>query len=323
LLNYPTQLLIAVVQLFNKLPGSAVAVGTISVVQLLLLYGLIGITCISKKWQRHWWIVSLVAVILVALPVWQTKTAQFRATVLAAAQEQVLVIQDQGQVILVNSGDADTATFTVLPFLQKQGINQIDWAIALDSQPRLRSGWLQMLTSLPIQTFYDGADSKPQSINTQVKDSTTSPSALATAIKSQQGNYQQISTGQTLSLGSIPIEVINAEPPIVQLQIRSQSWLLLGRIKLDTQQQFAKTGNLPQIQVLWWSGESLAPELLEALQPKVAIASSNTVDLETAKLIRKAKIPLYWTGRDGAIQWMPKGGFETTLETINNDAPLL
>jgi competence protein ComEC len=45
--------------------------------------------------------------------------------------------------------------------------------------------------------------------------------------------------------------------------------------------------------------------------------------LETAKLIRKAKIPLYWTGRDGAIQWMPEGGFETTLETINNDAPLL
>jgi competence protein ComEC len=55
----------------------------------------------------------------------------------------------------------------------------------------------------------------------------------------------------------------------------------------------------------------------------VAIASSQTVDLTVAKLLQKAKIPLYWTGRDGAIQWTPHDGFETTLEETNKDAPLL
>ncbi len=323
LLDYPTQLLIALVQLFNKLPGSSVAVGTISVVQLLLLYGLIGITCISKKWQRRWWLVGLIAVTLVALPVWQTKTAQFRVTVLAAAQEQVLVIQDRGQVTLVNSGETDTASFTVLPFLQKQGINQIDWAVALDSQPRLRTGWLQMLVSLPIKTFYDTADLQSSLADIQGKDANASPSAIATAIQSQQGNYQPLSANQAISLGSTPIELINAEPTILQLQIRDKSWLLLGSIKADAQQQLVKNSNLLPVDVLWWSGERLTPELLEALQPKVAIASSNTVDLDTAQLIRNAKIPLYWTGRDGAIQWTIKGGFETTLEMTNNDAPLL
>jgi competence protein ComEC len=258
----------------------------------------------------------------VALPVWQTKAVQFQVTVLATAQEQVLVIQDRGQVTLVNSGEADTASFTVLPFLQQQGVNQIDWAFALDSQPRRRSGWLQMLASLPIKTFYDGANSQ-SSAGAQDKDTTVSSSAIAGAVESHQGKYQQLSLGQTLSVGSTPIELINVEPLMLRLQIRDQIWLLVGEIQPDIQVKLVKTGNLPRIQVLWWSGGTLTPELLEALQPKVAIASSNAVDSEAAQLLRNAKIPLYWTGRDGAVQWTPNGGFETALETINSDAPLL
>jgi len=75
--------------------------------------------------------------------------------------------------------------------------------------------------------------------------------------------------------------------------------------------------------VLWWTGGQLMPELLEALQAKVAIASSNTLNPEAAQLLRNNKTLLYWTGRDGAIQWTPNTGFETTLETSNNDASLL
>lgn len=323
LLNYPTQFLITIVQLFNQLPGNAIAVGTISVVQVLVLYGLISILSINKQWQKRWWLVGLVAISLIALPVWQTKAAQFKVTVLAAAQEQVLVIQDQGQVTLINSGEADTASFTVLPFLQKQGVNQINWAIAVDSQPRLRTGWSQMLSSLKITTFYDSADAKLMAKDNQAKDVTTAPSTIATAIQNQQGTYQQLTTGQTLPLGSTAVELINAQAQILQLKIRGQNWLLLGSAKPDTQTELLKTGNLAPIQVLWWSGERLLPELLAVLKPKVAIASSNTVDLETAQLMRNAKIPLYWTGRDGAVQWTTRGGFETTLETVNNDAPLL
>lgn len=323
LLHYPTQCLIFIVQLFNQLPGNSIAVGTISVVQLMILYGLISILSISKQWQRRWWLVGLVAISLVALPGLQTKMAQFKVTVLAAAQEQVLVIQDQGQVTVVNSGEADTASFTVLPFLQKQGVNQINWAVAVDSQPRLRTGWLQMLSSLQITNFYDGADPKLMAKDNQAKDVTTAPATLATAIQNQQGTYQQLTTGQTLPIGSTSVELINAQTQILQLKIRGQNWLLLGNAKPDTQAQLLKAGNLAQIQVLWWSGERLLPELVEALQPKVAIASSNTVDLETAQIMRTAKIPLYWTGRDGAVQWTTRGGFETTLETVNNDAPLL
>lgn len=325
LLSYPTQLLIAVVQFFNTLPGSSVAVGTISLVQLLLLYALITVISISKIWQRRWWLVGLAALTVVILPVWQIKVAQFRVTVLATAQEQVLVIQDRGQVTLVNSGEDDTASFTVLPFLQKQGVNQIDWAVAVDSQPHLRTGWLPILESLPVKTFYDSADPQASSADTQTTDTdaAASQSAIANAIKSHQGAYQLVPIGQKISVGSIPIELISSTPQLLQLQILNQAWLLLGKVNLDAQQQLFKSGNLSRTQVLWWSGEPLTSELLEALKPSIAIASSNTVDSETAQLLRNAKIPLYWTGRDGAIQWTPTGGFETTLETSNHDAPLL
>lgn len=314
LLYYPTQLLIGLVQFFNELPGSSVAVGKITLVQLLLLYGLLGTLSMYPKLRRWWWLFGVVAVALVILPVWQTKISQFQATILATDREQILVIEERGQVALVNTGEADTATYTVLPFLQKQGINQLDWAIALESQPRLRSGWLQILQSLPVKTFYDSAATQPPLAERQ---------GIASAVQAQQGNYQPISTGQTISLGSTPIAIINAEPPILQLQIRNQTWLLLGEMKPEVQRELATRRNLQPVEILWWAGDSLSPDLLKALQPQVAIASSRAVDLNAARLLQNAKIPLYWTGRDGAIQWTPQEKFETTLEATNRDAPLL
>jgi competence protein ComEC len=314
LLYYPTGLLISLVNLFNQLPGSTVALGTISWVQLLLLYSLIGLCCLSTGLRRYWWMVGFVAVTVVALPVWQTNIAQFQVTALATDQEQVVVIQDRGQVTLINSGDTDTASYTVLPFLQKQGINQIDWAIALDNEPRLRSGWLQILQSLPVRTFYDSV--APQTLSTEDK-------AIAAALQSQRTNYQIVTVGQKFAAGSTPMELININPSVLQLQVRNQVWLLLGEMRVEEQQQLLNSRNLPPVQVLWWSGDSLSPDLLKVLKPKVAIATSKVVDLEAAKLLQNAEIPLYWTGRDGAIQWTPQDGFETTLEAINKDVPLL
>jgi competence protein ComEC len=180
-----------------------------------------------------------------------------------------------------------------------------------------------VLESLPVKAFYDSADSS-SSAKTQGKDEIASASAIANAVQSQQGNYQPVLANQTISVSSTPIQLLNTQPAVLQLQIQQQIWLLLGEVQPDIQKQLANTDKLPQAQVLLWTGESLLPELLTAVQPKVAIASSSkTVDIDTAQLLRKAKIPLYWTGRDGAIQWTANSGFETTLETTNNDASLL
>lgn len=331
LLYYPLQLLLGLVQVFGLLPGNQISLGTITIWQLLLLYILICLSCVIPRMRQRWWVVGLLAVTVVVLPFWQTKIEKFQVTVLATNEEQVLVIQDRGKVALVNSGEADTASFTVLPFLQKQGVNQIDWAIALDSQPRLRGGWVSMLESLPVGTFYDSvpqtvsrrADEDTKVTDPKIQESAPSRSAIANALKSQKGKYQEVSKGQSLSVASTTMKLISVYPPILQLKIKDRSWLVLGETKTEIQEELVKSGNLPQTQVLWWSGEALIPELVESLKPEIAIASSNIIDPEMVKLLLNSKIDLYWTGRDGAIQWTVKEGFETTLDANHDDAALL
>jgi len=323
LLDYPVQLLVWLVSFFNNLSGSTVAVGKISVIQLLLLYGLLFIGFIGQKLGRRWWLLVIVGVTLVIVPAWQTKIAQFQVTVLATGREQVLTIQDQGQVTLVNSGEADTANFDVLPFLKQQGVNQIDWAVALDAEYRLKTGWLEMLKTLPVKNFYDTFQEEPVATDAVATEASKFIEQLPNAIQSQKGNYQKILVGEEMTVGSTTMKLVSAEPPVLQLQINDQTWLILGRLALDDQKQLVTAGNLPPTQVLWCSGKSLAPELLETLQPQVVIASSNTIDPDTAQLLLESETIFYFTGRDGAIQWTPYDGFETTLEVINKDAPLL
>ena len=70
------------------------------------------------------------------------------------------------------------------------------------------------------------------------------------------------------------------------------------------------SGQLPEIEVLWWSGGELKDIFLEALKPKVAIATSDSLDETTKDLLDDRKIEIYLTGADGAVQWTPERRFE-------------
>jgi competence protein ComEC len=116
---------------------------------------------------------------------------------------------------------------------------------------------------------------------------------------------------------------MNADPVILQFQVRDQRWLLLENLKPTEQKALVAAGRLPSAQMLWWSGEQLISQLLRTVKPVVAIASSAAVDPETAAQIQRNKTQLYWTGRDGALQWTPESGLETTLESDNSDSASL
>lgn len=295
LLYYPSHWLIELVQFFHQLPGNSIAVGTISVLQLLAIYGLITLVWLQPWWQQRWWIAGVMAVALVFIPVWQIQSTLFRVTVLAAKAEPILVIQDRGKVLLVNSGTATDVRFTVLPFLQQQGINKINLALATTSEFS-NSGWLEILKRLPIKTFYNHAASEAD---------TTSNPTISSAVEARRGSYQALRPGQTVAAGSTTFKFIDAQTPILQLQIQGQIWLLLGNLKANEQKKLALTKRLPDIQVLWWSGKSLASDLLNVIKPEVAIASATNLDPETLSWLQKSKSQVFWTGRDGAIQWTP------------------
>jgi len=116
---------------------------------------------------------------------------------------------------------------------------------------------------------------------------------------------------------------VNAEIPVVELLVDGRTWLLLGEIAPEAQKKLVATGSLKPAQVLWWSGKTLTPELLKTIGPKVAIASADEIDSSTAAQLNQSKTQLFWTGRDGAIQWTPAAGFKTTLESQENQTSFL
>ncbi len=306
LLYYPIHFLIAIVEFFTNLPGSTRAVGSISLASVLLLYGVIIFVFYSKWLQRRWWLAALFAALIITIPIVQKQVGLFQVTVLAADEEQVLVIQDQGKVTLINSGNDNTALFTVIPFLQQEGINKIDWAVALEFQPDLTSGWQEIFAQMPIQNFfYTEAATKNLS-------STSS---------------QPLPLKQPTAVASVVMQLISADPPALQLKIRNQTWLIFGQSKLNTQieainQYLQKLTSTPESapQVIIWNGDSFRKTWLSFLKPKVAIASASTLEAEITEELKKKQTQLYWTSRNGAVQWIPEDGFQSNLDIVDADA---
>jgi competence protein ComEC len=160
LLYYPIHWLIAIVTFFTQLPGSSVAVGKLPLGLMVAIYALMGLVWFSSWWQKRWWLVGLFALTLLIVPLTYQQLTRVQVTVLAANQEPVVVIQDQGKVALINSGDADTATYTVLPFLKQQGINLIDLAVALTTESSPTEGWWEIADNLAIKDFFCNCQTK-------------------------------------------------------------------------------------------------------------------------------------------------------------------
>ncbi len=302
-LLYPTLLLIEVTKLFTNLPGSALAIGKISLGSLLLIYILFGLVLLSKWWQERWHFVFLFTMSLVILPIIYNHFNLVQVTVLAAKQEQVIVIQDKGKVILVNSGQVDTAKYTILPFLKEQGINQIDYGIALDSSSSFNEGWSQIAAIVPIKELI---------INP----------AIEPLMKINSDKNKLLPTDTNISLNSTKLELINNQPPLLKLQLQDLNWLILGKLKEEKQintKKYLQTNNLNYtVQIFLYSGRKIEPTWLEIIQPKIAIASTSKIKEESKKLLQEKQIQSYITGQHGAIIWQPKIGFQTMLNDINS-----
>ena len=331
LLYYPVEGLMAIVEFFSKLRGNQVAVGAVSGFQVVVLYGIMlfvwlfrsgGSTSSTEKQRKKKKkgfpllpIAIALSLIIVIAPVWSAKVSLFQVTVLDTTDEPVLSIQDQGKVTLLNSGDENAARFVILPFLRQQGVNHIDWAIATHSQKGLSHGWPTILERLTINTFYD--------IASEDRSYPTSDRSIVSAIQESQASYQTWSDSQILELGSTKIQLLDPEAPVLQFEIQGQNWLLMGDIRPSEQTRYLTEGNLSDTEVLWWPGNRLNVELLNVIRPSVAIASSNSIDPKSVELLKEKDIQIFWTGRDGAIQWTPNNGFETTLEADKIDSSVL
>jgi len=311
-LYYPTHWLIELTEFFTHFPGNSIAVGSISTWQMLVIYTLLLLTWLVRWWQKRWWFSGLVVIALVVIPIWYSASTLMKITVLATSAEPVIVIQDKGMVTLINSGDENTGRYTVLPFLQQQGINQIDWAISSKFPESKSDAWWEILQSLPIKNFYMYLSKADDKLENEV---------IKQELQKYQGTYQTLVIGQSTNMGSSIVQLIDDQHPILKLKIFDQDWLLTGSIKSAEITDFIKNADLSSPQVVWCPKESIQ-DLVSTLQPKVVI-SNNSLEENALSKFSEAKIKLFFTGRDGAVQWTPNGKFETFIQTTENKSSVL
>lgn len=333
LLLYPTRLLLGMATMAGQLPGNTLAAGSISTFQTVTLYAFYLLLWWQVHLWRYWWLVVTICLGLVAIPAWVTAAHQFQVTVLDAGQP-LMVVQHQTEVGIVGGSDRRTAQLTLLPFLQKRGVNQVNWAIAPTLDSRSLEGWQSLLGNLPIQQLY-GLPAIPQTANrpsatpcptkaprggrcqpARVSRPPIAPELLTRQaqqlLQSRRGTYLPL-TAQSVQTGIGRSQLLSASPPLLQLQFRGQRWLVIpGQAPARNDLRLKKI-QVPPVEVLWWSGRSLPVSLLEQAQPRVAIAS-RSISPKTAEWLRQHRIKTFSVERDGAVEWTPATGFRALLQ---------
>ena len=300
LLQYPTQGLLWLAHTGSQLPGSAIAIGQISIWQLIGLYTFLlgGIGSGHSTRLRKLWPLGFLGLLL--LPMGWGLLTQHQITVLAAGDELVWIMQDHGHTTLVNSGSEKTAFYTVNPFLQQAGIHQIETAIAPPLAKDYPAGWQSLLRSVPSLTLYGNSETSP------VPDFTD--------------NYQQLKVGQSTSLKHLTVQTLGTENPILRLTTSEQTWLLLPALSLTLQDHLAKAGSILQSQVLVWSGDELSDALLNTVDPEVAICYGRTLSESIERDLQQSQVQVYSTAREGAITWRYPTGFQGYLDVKHRNS---
>jgi competence protein ComEC len=295
LLFYPTQLLIWIVDFFNSLPGTSFAVGQIATWQLFTLYGLILGVWKYPKWHKYWYTPTVIGLIIIIVPLLFGKINEFQITILASNDRQILVLQDRGQTTLLNSGNESMARYTVMPFFQQQAINQIDTAIDLKPNPSSQNDWQAVKQFLPIQTAYNIGDKSVEMGNMK---------------------FQPFPINASKQIGRTSIKTLQTSPTILQIDLPEfkQKWTIISDEKVGDTPQIIDADRLTPVQTLYWGGGKLSQQSILAMSPQIAIAASLNPDPDTIKLLEQNNVRVYYTGRDGAIQWTPTGEFKPYLE---------
>ncbi|MFZ9737763.1 MAG: ComEC/Rec2 family competence protein [Prochlorotrichaceae cyanobacterium] len=329
-LYFPVKALFLLVKGCLALPGATLAVGSISPLQLGLLYGLFLLIWLHPAPWLRWGSVGL-AIVLTLVPNWYSQARLSQLTIVAGGDPPVMILQDQGKAAIVNSGGEDTVRYTLLPYLQNQGINRLVWAVPSRNTLENREGWLRLLTGIKVDRFFSHPDSGTAGDIPPWEQ--WSREALQTALTQQQTTIAPLSCAETvdisptdnqctpaLELGRWQLTLLHPSGSLWRI-IDQTDPTRLGFFLLSTEAQSdleLAVQNLSALRPwLWWTGESLKSSILDAVPWQWAVASRSTLDPETIAAFGDRSIPLYWTGRDGAVQWQPQGEIQTTT-TLND-----
>jgi competence protein ComEC len=284
-LAWPVDALMYMVDWTNQLPFNSLAAGKITLGQMVVLYVLLTLVSAGILWWRRRWVgVGLFAVALVFIPLFYNHATRLQLTVLDTGKIPVMVLENRGKIGVINAGDEKTVKFTLLPFLQLQGVNQIDLGVAWPGVPN--AGWVNLNAVMPVRQLYG-----------ELPD-----------LKLPKITPQPLPNLQNASLGQINFTLTATQPPLLRITAGNESLVWLPESSFAQQDALVKQG-VPPANVLWWSGGTLGNRLLQTLQPYGAIASNFRVKKGDLGRLERLEIRTFVTGQAGAVQWRPGRGF--------------
>jgi competence protein ComEC len=294
----PLHFTIELAKWIHSLPGAVTNAGTIHLWQMLVAYASIVLIWLHPMVRKVWLPTIVLAIAIIFIPISVERSNLFQVTLLATGQSPVMLVQNQGKTLLINSGDKQAATFALLPLFQKFGINQLDLAIATDPQTEVSEGWETILaSSIGVQQFRDvgaGVASKDYTKMTQL-------------LSAKRISTSALDLNTPIEFGDrVQLQLLHQSPGILRIQTDKTSWLLLADADTKVQNALLDKASLSsnlKADILWWNGGEIVPELLAAIKPSAAIASTLSVTDTNVDTLQKANIRLYWTGRDGSILW--------------------
>ena len=311
LVSLPANGLIGLVNLINRLPGKTWAVGSISGWQVMVVYGAILLVWLVPLVRKRWPIVLGLAVMTMIVPIWSTQGQLSQLTVFDAGSSPVMLIQQPHSTVLVNTGNEQNALRTVLPFLQHQGINRIDLAIATDLRQPSQFAWQAMQRRVHLGTFSPVATQNPNSLQKKM---------LA---ESRKMRWQPLLPNQTARSDQAVLKVLRNNPAVLEFQLDALNGLMITNANETGLSTWLSGVKLPKVQALWITSNRWNPNVIEVLDPDVVIFSSPSLTLDAIAALEKSKRTVYWTKRDGAIQWEKGQGFSHVMAPNDSKSPLL
>jgi competence protein ComEC len=308
LMYLPISLLLGLVQFFSQLPGSALALGSLSSAQVVVLYGLLGAIWLVPHWRQYWKWALGAGLGFIFIPFLFLQITMLRVTVLDSPRVPMMLIQQPGANILINSGSQADAAQGVGSFLAFQGVNRIDWAIATERKSRSQQGWPELQKQRPIRIF------------SEVPTARSDPEYRQMVAEFKEIKQQPLQLEQPITLGATNVKLLKVDPAVIQLTIKGVKWLLITHSANEFGQEiWLESVAIDPIDVLWWSGEDFSAEIAEKLKPKVIIITASFVEQKLLAQLTAAKIRVFWTEQDGAIRWIPPNQFIPNLVQSTGD----
>ncbi|WP_338441044.1 ComEC/Rec2 family competence protein [Synechococcus elongatus IITB4] len=240
LLGAPLWLLISIVSAIANLPGATWATGQIAMVVVLLCYLSYALLLTWPRLRRRWRSLAVALIAIVLLP-GLAQAATQQEILFLSSDGPLAVVRDRGQVGLVCGASDRSLRWDLQPYLEQQGINQLDWVLQLSDRCTVQEQW-------PIRQIFSSQSLQPgQAIqwpNLKLQWLSRTPNLWQLSWQGEQWLWLFQRGSDRWSLRDLP-------------PLPSQAWLWSASDRLPR-------GWLPSIQIKGWISSSTTPTSLQS-----------------------------------------------------------